>query len=122
MLKNGSPAPKNPENGNLDPDVRFLLANERTLLAWVRTALALIAGGIALTQFGDRTEIQVALGVFIIMIGAFMAVVGYFRFRAADKAIRAGRLPALGYGHIFQVGGVIGFAIVLAAIELTRLR
>ena len=27
----------------LDPDVRFLLANERTLLAWVRTALAVLA-------------------------------------------------------------------------------
>ena len=105
----------------LDVDVRFLLANERTLLAWVRTALALIAGGIALTQFGERTKFQIALGVATILIGACMAVVGYIRFRSADKAIRSGHLPALGYGHVFQVGGVIGFALVLAAIELAHM-
>jgi putative membrane protein len=112
----GSPKPE-----QLDIDVRFLLANERTLLAWVRTALALIAGGIALTQFGDRTKFQITLGVAVILIGAGMAVVGYVRFRAADSAIRSGRLPSLGYGHIFQVAGVIGFALILAAIELAHL-
>ena len=50
-----------------------------------------------------------------------MAVVGYLRFRAADRAIRSGHLPPAGRGHLLQVGGVIGFAVVLAAIELTRL-
>ncbi len=32
------------------PDLRFVLANERTFLAWTRTALALIGAGLALTQ------------------------------------------------------------------------
>jgi putative membrane protein len=34
----------------IEPDVRFTYANERTFLAWNRTALALIATGVAATQ------------------------------------------------------------------------
>ena len=34
----------------VEPDVRFTYANERTFLAWNRTALALIATGVAATQ------------------------------------------------------------------------
>ena len=41
---------KKPKN-DLDIDIRFLLANERTLLAWVRTGLTLIAGGVASPVF-----------------------------------------------------------------------
>jgi len=32
----------------VDPDVRFTYANERTFLAWNRTALALVAAGFIL--------------------------------------------------------------------------
>jgi uncharacterized membrane protein YidH (DUF202 family) len=34
----------------LDIDIRFLLANDRTLLAWIRTSLAVLAGGLVLMQ------------------------------------------------------------------------
>ena len=37
----------------VEPDVRFTYANERTFLAWNRTALAIIATGVVVTMFGD---------------------------------------------------------------------
>lgn len=104
----------------LDPDARFILANERTLLAWVRTALALVAGGAALTQLGQRSHMQIFIGVIAILLGALMATVGYMRYKESDRAIRAGRLPATGRAPAYQVAGVVIFALAIAAIELAR--
>jgi putative membrane protein len=84
---------KQTTSNELDPDVRFLLANERTLLAWIRTAIAVIAGGVALTQFGSDSTIRVATGVGAIVLGISLASYGYARFKDADKAIRRGELP-----------------------------
>ena len=106
------------EPNMLDPDVRFLLANERTLLAWVRTALALVAGGLALTQFGEQSKSKSIIGIIGIGTGAIMTLTGLVRFRAADSAIRKGQLPATGRGPQLQVVGVSALAIVLVAIEL----
>lgn len=102
----------------LDPDVRFLLANERTLLAWVRTGLALMAGGLALTQLGSNPFTRFGLGALAVAIGALMAINGYIRYVAADKAIRAARLPAAGRGPLMQVVAVIAFAITVIIIEV----
>lgn len=113
----GTPQPPRPPE-LLDPDVRFLLANERTLLAWVRTALALLAGGLALTQFGERTPTRITIGLMVIALGAMMAIIGYVRFRRADLAIRAARLPSMGHGPAWQVIGVLAFAAVLIIIEV----
>jgi putative membrane protein len=103
-----------------DPDARFLLANERTLLAWVRTALTLVAGGLILTQLADTSTMRLGVGVTAILSGAIMAVLGYVRFRAADRAIRAAQLPIRGRGPAIQVLMVIGFAIAIAAVEVIR--
>jgi putative membrane protein len=109
-----------PASDMLDPDARFILANERTLLAWVRTALALIAGGAALTQLGQRSEFQVLTGVVAILLGALMATIGYMRYKEADRAIRAGKLPATGRAPAYQVAGVVLFALAIAIIEMVR--
>ena len=98
----------------LDVDTRFLLANERTLLAWIRTALTMQAGGIALAHFVSDSTLGFATGLTAVMLGAVMAVVGYRRFRAADKAIRAGRLPHLDRGPAFEVALIVLIAVVLA--------
>ena len=103
--------------GGLDPDVRFLLANERTLLAWIRTGLALQAGGFALAHFSDGGAGSEVAGILAILFGGFMALIGYSRFRAADKAIRSGNLPRQGVGPTLEVGIVILTALVLAAVE-----
>lgn len=100
-------------------DARFLLANERTLLAWVRTALAVLAGGIALIQLaGEDAATQNIFGTAVVMLGAFMAVVGYIRFKAADKAIRRGELPELGHEPFIQTGGILVVALALVATHL----
>jgi putative membrane protein len=102
----------------LDVDVRFLLANERTLLAWIRTALAVLAGGIALTQFGGSSKAHTITGVTAIVLGAFMACVGYIRFKAADRAIRRGELPRTGSEPFIQVGGIMTIALALVVTRL----
>ncbi len=101
------------EDEMLDPDVRFLLANERTLLAWIRTGLAVVAGGVALTQIGHDSKAQGVIGVSAIVLGGFMAVLGYIRFQAADKAIRRGELPTLGHEPVLQAAGVAFIALAL---------
>lgn len=105
----------------LDVDIRFLLANERTLLAWVRTALTMQAGGIALANFVSDTALGFATGISAIIAGAVFAVVGYRRFRAADKAIRLGKLPSIGKGPAFEVAMIVVIAVVLALTQVKDL-
>lgn len=105
----------------LDVDTRFLLANERTLLAWIRTALTMQAGGIALAHFASDSALGFATGITTVILGAVMAVVGYRRFRAADKAIRAGRLPHLDKGPAFEVALIVLIAVVLSLAQVKDL-
>src|SRR4051812_2008361 len=84
------------------PDSRFTQANERTYLAWVRTALAFTAGGLAIEQFVDADRApRLLVSIPLILLGGFMGVAGYLRWRSAERAIRAGedvppsRVPAL---------------------------
>lgn len=107
---------KENENNKLDPDVRFLLANERTLLSWVRTSLTIQAVGLALTQF-NSTPGSRSIGIIIILLGASLALVGYSRFRAADRAIRHNHLPDQGHGPRLQVAGVVAVALILVVTE-----
>lgn len=76
-----------------EPDYRFTLANERTFLAYLRTALALDAAGLAAVQF--LTDLQVewarrAVGVILVTAGILASVGAYRRWRANQRAIRAG--------------------------------
>ncbi len=77
--------------GDANVDYRFLLANERTFLAWMRTALALIAGGVALDQFvvvAGARDLVTVLGIFAIVLGGIVAVLGMVQWRRADRAMR----------------------------------
>lgn len=110
---------KDKDKEQLDVDVRFLLANERTLLAWIRTGLAVQAGGIALAQL---TKDQRGLGVVILLLGTVPAIIGYHRYLVANHSIRNHRLPPSGSGPAIQVIGIVAIAIFLAIAELTILR
>lgn len=102
----------------LDVDIRFLLANERTLLAWVRTSLTIEAGGVALTQLHKANQ---ALGIIVILLGIIPALIGYHRYRVADQSIRAHHLPPNGNGPAVQVIGIVLIAVFLAVAEMTIL-
>lgn len=106
------------DDKRLDPDARFLLANERTFLAWVRTSLAVMVGGIALAQLGHNSDAKNVVGMVVIVLGGFMALVGYLRFRAADRAIREGRLPMTGHEPLIQASGI---AVVALGLVITHL-
>jgi putative membrane protein len=106
------------QKGALDPDARFLLANERTFLAWVRTTLAVLIGGIALTQLGHDSTAQDLVGMIVIVLGGFMALVGYIRFHAADRAIRSGNLPEVGREPLVQTAGILFVALALVVTHL----
>lgn len=106
---------KNTNAEKNDVDARFLLANERTLLAWIRTSLAIEAGGIALIGLHSEKKY---LGLSIVLLGAVVSFIGYHRFRAADKAIRAQQLPPSGLGSAVQLLGVVTVAIVICVVQL----
>jgi putative membrane protein len=107
---------KKPTN-DLDVDIRFLLANERTLLAWVRTGLTLIAGGVAVAFISSESAYGTVAGLGAIFFGGVLALIGYIRYRVADAAIRAGKLPATGVGGMIVV---ISVAVFSAALLIAR--
>ena len=103
----------------LDVDVRFLLANERTLLAWIRTSLAIIAGGVALATVHKHHQY---IGIIILLLGAGSALIGYHRYHVADRSIRRHHLPPSGNGPRLQVIGIVVITIALAIAQLTILK
>jgi len=105
-----------PRGNQLDVDVRFLLANERTMLAWLRTALTLLAGGVALVHFAEDRTVLSVVGVGLLLLGTICCVTGYVRYRAAGRAIRAGQLPAAGLGPAVLTAGIVALAVILTAI------
>jgi putative membrane protein len=102
-------------------DYRFLLANERTFLAWMRTALALMAGGVALDQFvvvAGARDVVSALGIFAIILGALVAVLGVVQWRRADRAMRNGQ-QMNSSGFVIFIGVVLAiFALIIALLFL----
>ena len=78
-------------------DYRFLLANERTYLAYVRTALALQVAGLGVLQFLTHAHsgVRYVVGLALVLVGSYLGLRGFERYRANERAIRAGaELPA----------------------------
>lgn len=103
--------------GDAGVDYRFLLANERTFLAWMRTALALIAGGVALDQFvvvAGARDLVTTLGIFAIVLGGIVAVLGMVQWRRADRAMRnATRMNSS--STVMMLGSILAlFALTIA--------
>ena len=103
------------------PDPRFTMANERTFLAWNRTALAYIAGGLAIEQFLDASRgARLAVSIPLIVLGGFVGVAGYVRWRTSEDAMKAGspveasRVPAM-LAVAFTLLTVGALVLVLAA-------
>jgi putative membrane protein len=104
-----------------DPDPRFTMANERTFLAWNRTALAFIAGGLATHQLLDASRAgRLLVSIPLIVLGGVVGVAGYYRWRAAEDAMKAGRpldesrMPKL-LAVVFVVLAAASLVVVLAS-------
>lgn len=98
-------------------DARFTLAAERTVLAWLRTALGLVAAGVAILHIVHpftNVAIQSAMGIGLVLLGAFAAVVGTLRWHRTNRALRdGGTLP--GPAAVFVLAGVLVlFALAFA--------
>jgi putative membrane protein len=106
----------------VEPDVRFTYANERTFLAWNRTALALIATGVAATQLLPQFHVphgREILGVPLIALGAVVAATSFFQWKANERAMRRRRpLPSSPMTAVLSVG--IGIVAVIAVILVIR--
>ncbi|WP_432476800.1 DUF202 domain-containing protein [Nocardioides sp. GXQ0305] len=100
-----------------EPDYRFSLANERTLLAWLRTALALLAAGVALDQIdlAMGAGLQLALAAALVLLGIVCAGASWWRWAAAERAIRLRRpLPGSTLGLLLAVVTIaIGVAVLV---------
>jgi putative membrane protein len=108
-------------DGDVEPDYRFTLANERTFLAWIRTALALLAGGIALESVdafsGGAT--RTALAVTAVVLSLVLAVASFVRWRQVEHAMRQGSslphpwaLPVLATA-VAGVAGVVALVLLV---------
>jgi putative membrane protein len=105
----------------LEPDVRFSYANERTFLAWIRTALALVTAGLAITQLlppFDFAGGRRLLGLPLIALGVTVAVLSIRTWRGNERAMRRGvPLPAsplpLLVAVVVSIVAAVGLALVI---------
>ena len=104
---------------SIEPDYRFTLANERTFLAYERSAIGLVAAGVAVVHLLDGTWTESLLAGLLIAAGAVALVGGYARFRAVDRAIRAGDpLPANPTPHLLAGAVAVCFVAAVVAVLL----
>src|SRR5271165_1132062 len=108
-----------PPSADVEPDVRFTYANERTFLAWNRTALALIATGIAATQLLPSFHVAAGrriLGLPLVGLGALVAGTSLWHWRLNEKAMRRGHpLPRSPMPVVLALG-VVAVAIIGAVL------
>jgi len=78
----------------IEPDVRFLYANERTFLAYNRTSLALVTAGLAITQLLPPFDIpggRLMVGLPLIAMGTLMSIASLLQWRRNERAMRHGQ-------------------------------
>lgn len=106
----------------VEPDPRYVLANERTFLAWIRTGIAFIAGGIALSAIPlNRDEsLRKWLAVVALTIGALLALWAWFSWMRVERAMRRQEPLPNSPMLVILSGAILAFAVI-AAIAFIRL-
>jgi len=107
-------------------DPRVLFAAERTLLAWQRSAIALMGFGFVVERFGLFLQLvahqsesgaqrgfSLGTGVFLLVLGAVVALISARQFRQVAKDLDPAVVPP---GYWTQVG--VMFNVIIAAIAL----
>ena len=107
----------------VEPDVRFTYANERTFLAWNRTALALIATGVVVVGILPKLDVEFGrrvLGIPMILLGAYVSAASLIEWRRNEDAMRHERpLPRSGLPRVLTVGVVV-VAVIAAVLALLQ--
>ena len=117
--------PQDQEPAAVPPDLRFVLANERTFLAWNRTALALVAAGLAAGQLLDRVALpggRELLALLLVGLGGVVAVMSYRRWREVEKALTQGVPPSKPALPHILAATLIGVALLCFIILLSGAR
>lgn len=119
------------KNSQVHRDRRVHMANERTFLAWVRTGVGIMAFGFVLERFGILTR-QLQLfsargaagdvppllhsysltgiaGICLIVAGATLVGLSYFRFKRLERQIDEGK---------FQPSGALDSALAVIIISI----
>jgi putative membrane protein len=66
---------------------RTMMANETSFMSFVRTALTMIGAGVTLIKFFNDGGITYTVGWCFIVIGGWVALYGYNRFRKNDEVL-----------------------------------
>jgi len=102
-----------------EPDYRFSLANERTFLAWIRTALAVVGGGVLFRQFASGAgshAMNLFIAIGITLLGGFMAIAAYRRWKSHEIAMRHERPLMTGWDLVALSTMISGIAIGLGVL------
>jgi putative membrane protein len=105
----------------VDATRRTRLANERTFLAWWRTALGVeglaLATGKLVPEVTDGPHgPYIALGAVLALLGAALAVTGWWRYATVEHALTGGEeavAPAWLMGVLGGLLGVVGVALTV---------
>jgi putative membrane protein len=109
------------QDGTVEPDYRFTLANERTFLAWQRTSLGLLAAAVAAVQFMPELPIhgmRHMLGAMVGILAMLTAGTGLQRWVQVDRAIRHGQPLPRPTTPVYLAVGLVMIALVTVAVTV----
>ena len=127
-----------PEPGAGSIRVNEHLANERTFLAWIRTSIAIIGLGFVMAKFSvwlrqflatiaptahvPSVGASLPAGLTLIVFGALVAPLSYWRYRAVERAIERGHFaPARGLPLLVVIAVVVvSFGVAIYLVTTTQ--
>jgi putative membrane protein len=109
------------EQPGVDATRRTRLANERTFLAWWRTALATqglaVAVGMVLPELTDGPHWPyITLGLLLALLGAALALTGWWRHATVDRALHGGEEAATPVWLVATLGALLAAAGLIVAV------